>query len=287
MPGALRVSLWNIIEPWIWEQHYGDEYVRRARWVYNFPAIQWPTDEVPLVNTSVATQRLKQWLTTTAIWHQVYDFVEALPEMIAYGMRSRLDDLNELKARSINMYDHVVRLIDNYSADLNAMLEREGAPYQYRKLLLVPITSPAELEELARAMTDTPFQGARMHITDAAAKLAQRPDPDFRNSIKEAVCAVESLLQEATGLKGERLPKLLDAFEAKYGVDLHGAFKSALGSLYGWTSDDGGIRHGIFGNETVSRAEAQFMLVACSALCNFLVANPYARPTASSTVTAS
>jgi len=127
MPGALRVSLWNIIEPWIWEQHYGDEYVRRARWVYNFPAIQWPTDEVPLVNTSVATQRLKQWLTTTAIWHQVYDFVEALPEMIAYGMRSRLDDLNELKARSINMYDHVVRLIDNYSADLNAMLEREGA----------------------------------------------------------------------------------------------------------------------------------------------------------------
>jgi hypothetical protein len=53
-------------------------------------------------------------------------------------------------------------------------------------------------------------------------------------------------------------------------VDFHGALKAALGSLYGWTSDDGGIRHGIFGAETVGRAEAQFMLIACSALVNFL-----------------
>jgi hypothetical protein len=116
-----------------------------------------------------------------------------------------------------------------------------------------------------------------MHIENAAAMLAQRPEPDYRNSIKESVSAVESLLQEATGLKGERLPKLLEGFETKYNVDLHGAFKSAIASLYGWTSDDGGIRHGIFGAETVNRAEAQFMLIACSALVNFIVSKASAQ----------
>lgn len=63
MPVELRVSLWNTIQPWIWRTVYGEEYLRRAQWVYNFRAIRWPTDEVPPeFRSHDATQRLKQWL---------------------------------------------------------------------------------------------------------------------------------------------------------------------------------------------------------------------------------
>ena len=268
MPPELRISLWNIIQPWIWGGRR-EEYERRAWWVYNFPAIHWPTDEIPIHSyASVATKRLKEWF-FRADWHAIYDFVEALPEMIAFGIDMSVFDVMR-NFRVLENSERCKRLIENYSAHLDAMLAREGAPYRYRNLLLVPITNEQELSEVNQALS-APFAGARMHIQGAVEKITQRPTPDYRNCVKEAVSAVESLLQEATGLKGEKLPRLLDTFERKYSVDLHGAFKAALGSLYGWTSDDGGIRHGIFGAETVSRDEAQFMLIACSALVNFLV----------------
>ena len=51
----------------------------------------------------------------------------------------------------------------------------------------------------------------------------------------------------------------------------HPAFKEALVKLYGWTSDESGIRHAIRDAENVERADAQFMLVACSAFVNYLM----------------
>lgn len=49
--------------------------------------------------------------------------------------------------------------------------------------------------------------------------------------------------------------------------------ESAFSKLYGYTSDEGGIRHaeGLFVRE-VSFDEAKFMLVSCSAFVNYLIA---------------
>ena len=41
--------------------------------------------------------------------------------------------------------------------------------------------------------------------------------------------------------------------------------------LYGYTSDEDGVRHGIFDAPEIGFNEAKFMLVACSALINFLI----------------
>jgi hypothetical protein len=53
---------------------------------------------------------------------------------------------------------------------------------------------------------------------------------------------------------------------------MHGAFKSALSGLYGYTSDENGIRHAMLDEPNLTAAEATFMLVACSAFTNYLVA---------------
>ena len=53
--------------------------------------------------------------------------------------------------------------------------------------------------------------------------------------------------------------------------DLHGSLGGAIKKLYGYTSDEGGIRHAIFDEENVGFAEAKFMLVVCSAFVNFVL----------------
>jgi hypothetical protein len=145
-----------------------------------------------------------------------------------------------------------------------------SATARRRDGLLLPITNEHELAEISRAIESLPFADARTHIETAAQLLAARPEPDHRNSIKESISAVESLLWETIGHKGEKMIVLLSEFEKKYGVDVHESFKQMVVKLYGWTSDDSGVRHGISGEVMVSHPEARFSLVMCSALVNFL-----------------
>jgi hypothetical protein len=51
---------------------------------------------------------------------------------------------------------------------------------------------------------------------------------------------------------------------------IHPAFEQALLKLYGFTSDEGGIRHALMEETSLGYADAKFML--CSAFANFLLA---------------
>ena len=54
-------------------------------------------------------------------------------------------------------------------------------------------------------------------------------------------------------------------------TELHGTLKSAFKQLYGYTSDEDGIRHAILEDKKVGFDEAKYMIVACSAFVNFLI----------------
>jgi len=45
--------------------------------------------------------------------------------------------------------------------------------------------------------------------------------------------------------------------------------------IYGWTSDEGGIRHALSdkGDVEITLADARYMLVSCSAFVNYLISN--------------
>lgn len=117
--------------------------------------------------------------------------------------------------------------------------------------------------------------GTAEHLETAITLLSQKPKADYRNSIKESISAVESIVKQLTGGENGGMDKALAKLEAK--VKFHGAFKSGLLSLYGYTSDEHGIRHAILEEPNVGFDEAKFMLVSCSALVNFLIskANKY------------
>jgi len=55
-------------------------------------------------------------------------------------------------------------------------------------------------------------------------------------------------------------------------INLHPALRNAFSNLYGYTSDEGGIRHAILDAEKVSFEDAKFFLVVCSAFINFVEA---------------
>lgn len=66
------------------------------------------------------------------------------------------------------------------------------------------------------------------------------------------------------------LGKALSRLE-RNGVYIHGAMKDAFKSLYGYTSDESGIRHGGIDDNEIYQEDARFMLIACSAFVNYLI----------------
>lgn len=55
------------------------------------------------------------------------------------------------------------------------------------------------------------------------------------------------------------------------GVHIHSAMGQAFSSLYGYTSDEDGIRHGGIDFKNAPAEDAKYMLVSCSAFVNYLI----------------
>lgn len=72
-----------------------------------------------------------------------------------------------------------------------------------------------------------------------------------------------------TGDDKATLGQALNMVQQKH--NLHAALKEALSRLYGYTSDEQGIRHAILENARTNEADARFMLVICSAFANYLI----------------
>jgi hypothetical protein len=146
-------------------------------------------------------------------------------------------------------------------------LRSENSFYQLFEGQFIPRLPPEQRESLEAALSKSEL--IRIHFTDALRMLSDRQNPDYRNSIKESISAVESACQKLTGLDNATLTQALNKLHATR--PLHVDFRDALQRLYWWTSDDSGMRHALSEAPTVTFADAQFMLVTCSAFVNYLL----------------
>ncbi|MGN8151767.1 hypothetical protein ACTJK5_05780 [Agrobacterium sp. 22094] len=92
----------------------------------------------------------------------------------------------------------------------------------------------------------------------------------WADSIRESIHAVESVARTIAAGTSTLGPALT---EIEKQLGMHPALKSGFGSIYGFTSDDSGIRHALLdkGDAKVDEVDAMFMLGACSAFVTYLV----------------
>jgi hypothetical protein len=179
-------------------------------------------------------------------WFEVYDFIESLVQCVPEELR---EDLKR---------------------SLNEAMEEENSGYRLVGTEIVGVVDPTECESVEMALLNGPPQSGQ-HITRALELLSDRARPDYRNSVKESISAVESVCQTLAKKSGASLGDCMASIKSL--TSMHPAFEKAIKQLYGYTSDEGGIRHALTEDSSLPTfADAKFMLVACSALINFLVA---------------
>lgn len=154
---------------------------------------------------------------------------------------------------------------------MNTLFEKEYVGYRFVSDQIVPITDELEINEIEQACK-TPFDGARAQLQKALSFLSNREYPDYKNCVKESISAVESVCTIIVGHDSATLGKALKKLET-HGFEIHHALREGISNLYGYASDKGGIRHSEGETEsTVTFEEAKFMMVTCSAIVNYLVA---------------
>ncbi len=242
----LRNSLWN----WILEnlQYDGAEESVRLVWKDYFKE---PLNKLSH-NYQTRVSLVHEYFVKSE-WFEAYNFVEFIFQSIV------------LKIQRPNNFKAI-------EDKLNHILERELAGYRMINTELVPITDKHEVESVRQAMSEPSslgLEGVSRHITKALSLLGKKPEPDYANSIKESISAVESICKLLTGEKSGGIDKALAKISAQ--TSIHPALKQALSNLYGYTSDESGIRHAILETKDIGFAEAKFMLVACTAFVNFVV----------------
>lgn len=67
--------------------------------------------------------------------------------------------------------------------------------------MIVPITNKYELGALKKAMK-TKYESVNQHIAKAVSLYSKRKNPDYENSIKESISAVEAMCCIITGMTG-------------------------------------------------------------------------------------
>lgn len=159
---------------------------------------------------------------------------------------------------------------DQFETKCNKCLEREQSAFRVVDHLIAPITSEVEIQAIEHAADrGDRFSPVATHIRRSLELLSDRKAPDYRNSIKESISAVESICliiaNDPKATLGDALKKL-----AAHGVKVHPALLVAFNKMYGYASDADGIRHSLLDEANVDFEDAKFMLVSCSAFVNLL-----------------
>lgn len=177
-------------------------------------------------------------------WYEIYDFIEYISEIY-----------------------HSSELNEGFKAKVNQVLEEEMSGYRFVGNFIVPIIDDTEIKAIEEAL-ECEYTGVKIHLSNSLEFLSDKENPDYINSIKESISAVESMVNLVSGKKNVALNRCIQYIP----FEMDKNFNNAMIKLYSWTSSADGIRHGITGEEIKSSfAEAKFMLITCSAFINYLV----------------
>lgn len=177
-------------------------------------------------------------------WNEIYDLLE---EYIA--LHKNVDERKDLMQ------------------GINKILEEEKSAYRVIDGLVTPIVDEVSVKSLEKSLS-TKLDAVDTHMKKALALYSDRSTPDYENSIKESITAVESMCAIITN-SHQTLGKTLGELKKK-GVYIHPSLELAFEKLYGYASDSNGIRHGGIDFKNAPAEDAYFMLVSCSAFINYL-----------------
>jgi hypothetical protein len=198
----------------------------------------------------------KYFFSGETLWGKIYDLLEFVNLKLEGDANIALENYRKV-----------------YLNLVNNSLELGSSGYTFINGFISPITNKEEIIEIQAVFDNTkPFTalfGCNTHLTTALQLLSNRENPDYRNSIKESISAVEFICKKISSKK-----TLGDSSKKMRSIPKFNPFiLDSMEKLYTF-SNKVGARHAIPNEEDayeVDLEDARYMLVSCSAFINYLI----------------
>ncbi|MHB0924748.1 MAG: AbiJ-NTD4 domain-containing protein [Bellilinea sp.] len=246
MSEELRNSLWNILDIAVWKgSDFYSYWIKPHSVLDSYSTALWhfylkkPLDTRPDSGIKIINNIREYYFSCE--WYEVYDFIEFTLQHFEDPDRMDL---------------------------INSTLEQGLSAYRFIDYLCSDITDEQEINMLEEALQDHDFPSVRNHLKRALELISDRKNPDYRNSIKESISAVESFARIITGTPKATLGEALGKIQQKNTI--HPSLLSAFSKIYGYTSDEDGIRHSMLDEPNISVSDAKFFLLSCTSFINYM-----------------
>ena len=196
----LRNSLWTVMHEFIIDLYerqtpYNKKLTPASEffndlWIFFYKKpidnLPWSYGKVEIEN---ATSIVRDWF-FKAEWYEIFDLIE---------FTSKYET--------------------SFSEVCNGFLKEEMSAYRFVNNQLVEITSDEEIAEIEQAIKKTDkFAPVRTHLETSIKLLSDKRKPDYRNSVKESISAVEAIAKIITQNVKATLGQALNEIEKKHSI---------------------------------------------------------------------
>ena len=205
----LRNRLWSCLYAYLFKNaFYFNRSVYPETWEHpehrKFCYAMWdgylklPVDTFPS-NGDLANDQIRRFF-FSASWDEQYSFIE-------YCVRNSKDTKTLISC-------------------INGMLEQEFAGFRLVGDCITPIIDSKEIGEIEKALTID--KEVKEHLQTALKYLSDKQNPDYRNSIKESISAVEAICKKIVNNPNATLGDALNTIEKHGQIEFHGALKAGI-----------------------------------------------------------
>lgn len=246
-----RIKLWDLLAGFVWAYTPNNDYFIVDRWLPILTSLHSEFHLKPLDDFEPHTRELFLLYKGDVLYglpfNELFDLVQMIMRQSLCPRKFVLGVDNIFKQYQLAYIVDTRRPPTIYPA----VTEQEGN------------TILEAIGELRQAGLD----GTETHIRKAGELINQG---DWPGSVRESIHAVESIARQLDSRASSTLGPALRSLERS--GQLHPALKSAFSSLYGYTSDEEGIRHPLItsAESPVGQDEAVFMLGACASFASYL-----------------
>ncbi|WP_020599183.1 AbiJ-NTD4 domain-containing protein [Spirosoma panaciterrae] len=264
-----RMRVWNELDQILFYNIYSSKNntigIPRSGMFYDYTyslwsdLLGWESSTIPATKSGLIPAFKGYLLRKDLPWFDFLKFVE----------KALTNYLDTLKSYGSGLIEDPA--FEKYTQRVNKIFAEESCGYRFLGNYLAPIIDEIELNEVADALARTDsISSVKSHLKNALMLLSDRERPDYNNSVKESISAMEALFRLIAQKPNATLSQVIEDVEKKTGI--HTKLKMAIKYLYDWTSDASGVRHAKKGDATENFDSAKLALVTCSGLVNYLLA---------------
>lgn len=202
------------------------------------------------------------WIRVYILCERIYD--NLLMDVNTYDINGSIIDTMHTKEELQDKFEH----------EINILLAEDNIAFEFKDGIFLRRGRAITKKNILRVgsiLGDTRLKEARIHYNKALKFFENKDNPDYPNSVKEAICSLELAFEVLTGKNTSKdFAAFIKKYEGNNDDQIPSPIIQSIIKIYGYRGRAEGVAHGISNGLRVSGVEAELVLNITASYITYL-----------------